>query len=90
MKCEKCEKDFPESEVQESHDIPKYMGGTDSDGRHNLCKDCHALYELEIIKVSFMNMFKHFPHEAKVTGKFSARIVNKYFFKEEEESNDRS
>ena len=36
MICQKCKDDFPESEIQVSHDIPKYLGGTDKDGRHNL------------------------------------------------------
>lgn len=47
--CKKCNKDFEEKNIQESHDIPKYLGGTDKDGRHWLCKPCHELYELTIL-----------------------------------------
>jgi len=49
VKCFKCQDNFEEKEIQESHDIPKYIGGTDLDGRHNLCKDCHNKYELQIL-----------------------------------------
>jgi len=45
MKCDKCNKDFEERLIQSSHDIPKYIGGIDSDGRHWLCKDCHDKYD---------------------------------------------
>jgi hypothetical protein len=50
MLCRKCKKDFPESEMQESHDIPKYMflgdkNKADKCGRHWLCKKCHDIYE---------------------------------------------
>lgn len=45
MKCAFCKKEFPESELELSHDIPKYMGGTDLDGRHYLCKKHHEDYD---------------------------------------------
>jgi len=45
MKCMKCNNDFEEKDIQSSHDIPKYIGGTDLDGRHWLCKRCHKEYE---------------------------------------------
>lgn len=51
MKCEKCKQDFPESEIQLSHDIPRYAGGTDSDGRHWLCKKCHDIYERRVASI---------------------------------------
>jgi len=31
MKCFICKKEFPENELDLSHDIPKYIGGTDKD-----------------------------------------------------------
>lgn len=45
MKCDKCQEDFEERLLDESHDIPKYIGGTDLDGRHWLCKKHHNEYE---------------------------------------------
>lgn len=45
MKCSKCQLEFEEKDIQLSHDIPKYLGGTDADGRHWLCKKCHDIYE---------------------------------------------
>ncbi len=49
MKCNLCNRNFIESEIQLSHDIPKYIGGTDLDGRHWLCKDCHENYDMTIL-----------------------------------------
>jgi len=45
MKCDKCDGDFEEPQLDCSHDIPKYIGGTDIEGRHWLCKKCHKKYE---------------------------------------------
>jgi len=50
MECRKCLKEFPENEMQESHDVPKYMFDGDKNkadkfGRHWLCKKCHDIYE---------------------------------------------
>jgi len=45
MICQKCGKEFEEREMELSHDIPKYTGGTDNDGRHWLCKTCHEDYD---------------------------------------------
>ena len=50
MKCQDCERNFEEKDLQLSHDVPKYMEGTDKDGRHWLCKKCHGIYEWKIIK----------------------------------------
>ena len=47
MRCDKCSKDFPENLLHYSHDIPKWLGGDDGNGRHLLCKDCHDEYENE-------------------------------------------
>ena len=49
MKCQKCRKEFEEKDLHESHDIPKYLGGTDKDGRHLLCKTHHELYDKRIL-----------------------------------------
>ncbi len=49
MKCAWCKNDFPESKLQLSHDVPKYIGGTDKDGRHYLCLKCHDIYERMIM-----------------------------------------
>ena len=38
--CSKCGIKLYERELELSHDIPKWMGGTDLDGRHYLCKKC--------------------------------------------------
>jgi hypothetical protein len=48
-KCAICKKEFEENEIETSHDIPKYLGGTDLDGRHLLCKPCHEKYEFKIL-----------------------------------------
>ena len=56
MKCEKCKREFDEKELQLSHDIPKYMGGTDADGRHWLCKRCHDIYERLIFSLAWKFM----------------------------------
>lgn len=84
MNCNKCKKDFPESEIDESHDIPKYMEGTDLDGRHWLCKECHAKYEFEVLKIAFMNLVREkFPKEWKDSCRRSAHIVKRYWFKDD-------
>ena len=54
MICNFCGRDFPEHLIEESHDIPCYLfegnrkgrkNQADKCGRHNLCKECHELYE---------------------------------------------
>lgn len=45
MKCAMCSQEKSDEELQLSHDVPKYMGGTDKDGRHYLCTRCHDFYE---------------------------------------------
>ena len=83
LKCAKCgEEESEKNKLELSHDIPKWVGGTDSDGRHYLCKKCHDKYEWEVIKQAFMNLIKKLPESWKETCKFSAKIVKGYFFKE--------
>jgi len=83
MKCNKCKEEFEEKDLELSHDVPKYMGGIDLNGRHWLCKDCHKEYEWEVIKVCFMNFVKHLPEFEKSKFRFLAKQVSKYFFKED-------
>lgn len=59
MICQKCKKEFPEKEIELSHDIPKYLGGTDVDGRHYLCSECHDTYEKSIISQCWIRVYKH-------------------------------
>ena len=54
----KCKKDFQENQIEESHDLPKYLGGTDKDGRHWLCKKCHDKYERMILMRCFILVYK--------------------------------
>ena len=59
MKCYKCKKDFPENEIQESHDVSCYLfyniigrrlkkQEADKWGRHYVCKKCHEEYEITL------------------------------------------
>lgn len=89
MKCQKCNLDFPENEIESSHDIPKYLGGKDEDGRHWLCKDCHKEYEDEVLKLSCMVLIKNSSEEVKSQCKFQARLVRNYFFKENTKDGER-
>jgi len=60
MKCDKCLRDFPEPQIQDSHDVPCYLfkgfnrkekkNQADKFGRHWLCGECHELYEEELRK----------------------------------------
>lgn len=60
MICEKCKDNFPEKEIQESHDVPTYIFDgerrvrkqkADPYGRHNLCKKCHTIYERMVFAI---------------------------------------
>lgn len=53
--CQKCEDNL--SVIEVSHDIPKYLGGFDCDGRHLLCFNCHNKYELTILSRCFIRLF---------------------------------
>lgn len=66
MKCDKCLKDFEEKELDCSHDIPKYIGGTDKDGRHWLCKDCHEEYDNLILKECLKFVHEEFNKEERI------------------------
>lgn len=41
MRCFKCHKNFKPKHIHNHHIFPKYLGGTDKDGRVYLCKKCH-------------------------------------------------
>lgn len=55
MRCSICGLDYPENEIEESHDVPCYLfkgynrkqkkNKADMYGRHWLCKNCHEKYE---------------------------------------------
>jgi hypothetical protein len=74
--CQKCQSDFPEKEIQLSHDIPKYISGTDKNGRHYLCKKCHDVYEKTIFNI----MTKWLPAETKDIMKWKAKMFSKRWF----------
>jgi len=76
MKCQKCEKEFEERELQLSHDIPKYIGGTDSDGRHWLCKKCHDIYERILFSYLFSSL--HIIQQLKLK-EIAKKFALKYF-----------
>lgn len=59
-RCKKCNKEYNEKELEVSHNIPKYMGGTDKEGRTWLCKNHHKQYERMILSVCFIRIFKQF------------------------------
>ncbi len=50
IKCKKCGYDKDASEIHLHHLIPKFMGGTDKDGRVYLCGKCHNIIHSIIIK----------------------------------------
>lgn len=81
MKCEKCKWDFPEREIHTSHDVPKYLGGIDADGRHYLCTNCHDIYEMDVLKLVMMCYIKKNQKEFEQY-KWCAKLVKRYFFKE--------
>lgn len=82
MKCQYCGLDFEEYEIDVSHDIPKYIGGTDADGRHNLCKICHSAYEDEVLERGLMYFVASLPEEKKLLFRIAAEKVKSEWFKE--------
>jgi len=69
MKCSWCKREFKEKELELSHDVPKYIGGTDRDGRHYLCKKHHDIYE----KMVFVAMTKGLSVDTKREMRKSAK-----------------
>lgn len=89
MKCQKCLKDFEERDIQESHDIPKYMFNGDKNiadkyGRHQLCQRCHDIYE----KIVFSIVFKSLSEEQKLKSRQAVKSFSIYYFKKEEIKKD--
>lgn len=95
MKCSKCKEEFEEHELDCSHDIPKYMGGTDLDGRHWLCKKHHEEYENLILKwclefvgeefiqeerTSWMIELKKQPEELKKKFREFAQEIRRWYY----------
>lgn len=56
--CKHCGYIFDENDLEISHDKPRWLKGTDKDGRHYLCKDCHKEYELLVLKIALRYVFK--------------------------------
>jgi len=50
MKCDICGRDFEEKYIDDCHVLPKYMGGTDLNGKFWACKECHGKYEWQVVK----------------------------------------
>jgi len=67
MKCYKCNKEFEEKEVKLSHDIPKYIGGTDLDGRNWLCKKHHKEYDNLILSKCLIFVGEEFIVEERIS-----------------------
>lgn len=77
MKCQWCNKDFLENEIQESHDVPCYLfegnrkgrkNQADKLGRHMLCKKCHEDYEEKLrlfLKIKAFEFSKEYFGENK-------------------------
>ena len=55
--CRRCEIGT-EKEVQLHHIIPKYMNGTDEDGRIYLCLGCHTLLHILVARIVFESIPK--------------------------------
>lgn len=85
MKCQKCGDEFEESQIDVSHDVPRYIfnGGTrerkqqaDKWGRYNLCKKHHDIYE----KTVFAVMTRDLPEETKQEMRLKAKAFAKSYF----------
>jgi len=86
MICQKCKKDFPENQLDESHDVPTYIFDgerkvrkqqADKLGRHLLCGKCHKKYE----GLVFSNMVKQADYDTKQRMIKSAIEFAKWWFK---------
>jgi len=66
MICSYCKEEFQESELELSHDIPRYIGGTDKDGRHWLCKKHHNDYDNLILKKILNYVGEEFIEEERI------------------------
>ena len=97
MKCDYCGKDFEERKLHCSHDIPKYLGGTDLDGRHWLCEEHHKEYDILILsrclkyigetlkegdEISWMKELSRQPENLKKIFRSIAYEVKREFFED--------
>lgn len=78
MRCMKCQKEFEEVQLQLSHDVPKYIGGTDRHGGHWLCIRCHKDYEIKVA----IKMLQSIPEHLRIGCRSVARGFAKKYFKE--------
>jgi len=74
-----------EVSLETSHDIPKYMGGTDKDGRHLLCKKCHKDYELQVLILGLQYWITQLPSKDKAIFIRAAKLVKSYYFDKRED-----
>lgn len=85
-KCDKCGKEFQESELDISHDIPRYMFDNKNDadkyGRRYLCKKCHDIYERMVMAV----MVKPIPQKIKDMMINKAEWFSKSYFTKKDDS----
>lgn len=51
--------------MEVSHKVPRYLGGTDKDGRELLCKKCHEAYERKILIRAYKKVFNSEPFSLK-------------------------
>jgi len=90
MKCQECNRNFPEEMIHESHDIPCYLffgqnrkerkKYADRYGREWLCKECHDEYENYLLNnfLDFLGEETPFhPNEKVMWMKEISRLNNK-------------
>lgn len=82
MICHRCRKEFPEKDLQLSHDVPRYMfeekKEADWYGRHYLCVKCHDIYERLVFSIGF----KALPDTWKEHVRKSVKQFSQGYFKE--------
>jgi hypothetical protein len=76
MKCSKCKREFRAWELHLSHDVPKYIGGSDTEGRHYLCKKCHDIYEKKVFAFVVSILSEEHKHLMRLKTK---RFAEDYF-----------
>lgn len=74
--CSKCSSLFEEKDLDLSHDVPKYIGGKDGDGRRYLCKKCHDIYERKVMAV----MSKTLEESSREKMRRAAKAFSKNYF----------
>lgn len=82
MICSRCRKEFPDKDLQLSHDVPRYMfedrKEADWYGRHYLCVKCHDIYERLVMDQAF----KQLPEEWKEHIRRAIKSFAQGYFKE--------